>query len=193
MIDVLQLCIVMSLCDKYKYRFNSSKKQIDNGTISLIANGKLWEISSSYQVRERVCSRQPCPCYPTQVIVKKKLSDRNSYVEALVGLHDVIGDGDLDTNAKPTYSILYRDVDCTGFSKIGYTEKDNFKDIKKKFKELCQAFGIYKRQFFYFQNEKNNACVMLIEHYNGNKRLLDIKNTILTLNKKEVDEVVERS
>lgn len=181
MLDTFTLALIQSLCKDWKWRFNSSKTQIKNGTISIISNGKVWEISSNFQVRERLVSKQPCPCYPTECRVKDKLSNAGSYLNAMKVLHDFIGDGDNDDNPCIDYLILYKTSDDTSYVKI---KTKDLKEAKKFFKNKCISYGVNKQRFFWF-NKIKDACVMLIEIYNGTARLLYIKNSIVA--RKDVD------
>lgn len=175
MLDTFTLALIQSLCKDWKWRFNSSKTQIKNGTISIISNGKVWEIASNFQVRERLVSKQPGPYYPTECRVKNKLSNSGSYLNAMKVLHDFIGDGDDNDNPYIDYLILYKTSNDTPYEEI---KMKDLKEAKKFFKNKCISYGVNKQRFSCFDKTKD-ACVMLIEIYNGTARLLYIKNTIV--------------
>ena len=181
MLDGFTLALIQSLCKDWKWRFNSSKTQIKNGTISIISNGKVWEIASNFQIRERLPSKQPCPCYPTECRVKNKLSNASDYLNAMKILHDFIDDGDDNDNPCIDYLILYKTSNDTSYVKV---KTKDLKEAKKFFKNKCIAYGVNKQRFFWFDKTKD-VCIMLIEMYNGTARLLNIKNTIVA--RKDID------
>lgn len=169
MIERLQLVVVQKLCLDYKWRFNSSKIQLKNGTISIIIKDKVFEISAGvYQVRERIHCKHPYPFYESEVRIKDQLCGKASYVDAVVALHEAYGDGNYTEDAEPCYIVKYLDKNKnintfrdTSFDTDLNTAKQVFRTMKKEV----------------FVNGNNKACLMLIEEYNGLTRLLNIKNT----------------
>lgn len=180
MIERLQLVVIQKLCLDYKWRFNSSKTQLKNGTISIIIKDKVFEISAGiYQVRERIQCKHPYPFYESEIRIKHPLCGKTSYVDAVVALHEAYGDGNYTEDAKPCYTVKYLDKDKnintfrdTSFDTDLNTAKQVFRTIKKEV----------------FINGNNKACLMLIEEYNGLTRLLNIKNTCVK--KETIDTII---
>lgn len=180
MIERLQLVVVQKLCLDYKWRFNSSKTQIKNGTISVVVNDKVFEVSNDvYQVRERILCKHPHPFYESEIRIKDQLCGKASYVDAIVALHEVLGDGNYTEDAKPCYTIKYLDKD-KNMNTFRDTSFDTDLDTAK------QAFRTMKKEVFVYGN--NKACLMLIEEYNGLTRLLNIKNTCVE--KETIDAII---
>lgn len=180
MIERLQLVVVQKLCLDYKWRFNSSKTQIKNGTISVVVNDKVFEVSNNvYQVRERILCKHPHPFYESEIRIKDQLCGKASYIDAIVALHEVLGDGNYTEEAKPSYFIKYLNKD-KGINTFRDTSfGTDLKVAEKVFK------GIKKNAFI---DGNDKACLILIEEYNGLTRLLKIKNTCVE--KETIDAII---
>ena len=188
MIERLQLVVIQKLCLDYKWRFNSSKIQLKNGTISIIIKDKVFEISAGvYQVRERIHCKHPYPFYESEIRIKHPLCGKASYVDAVVALHEAYGDGNYTEDAEPCYIVKYLDKNKnintfrdTSFDTDLNTAKQVFRTIKKEV-FIIKDIVIKKVVFI-------NLEMMLIEEYNGLTRLLNIKNTCVK--KETIDAII---
>jgi len=166
------------MCEDYGWRFNSSKIQIGNGTISIIIKGNIYEISNSLQVRRRNIDMNKYPWYHSNVTILKKLYGKSSYIEAVKALHELLGD---DERAEATYIVKYKSEKDNEFK---IKQAKDLLDAKKIFKTTIREYGVVKCSSRLCTKEI--ACVMLIEYHNNDIRLVDIRNTYLT--KEEVKE-----
>ena len=162
MIDPFVVAVIKKICQDNNWRFNSTERQLNYGTISLILNGSIYEISKDFMVRRRVVCKNP---NPYAVTTNSNMYQASNYIDGIKYLYKKFGRDKGDTT-NITYMIQYK------------TKYDlAFKNCTTK--TLDEAKQIFKYVSNQIDKHSVDGCAMLIELYGIYKRLISIKNTYI--------------